>query len=149
MKRISLLAALLVVLAVAATTAGSSFALTGPGTIRITDRQVKHIRVDGGPPGKGASDQDFYRELLYNRGTTIGHSDVMCTNTGTGSANCSGTYFLPKGKLMVAGVVASRLFYNLPVIGGTRLYENARGTLTAIALGGSPRHELLTFRLSV
>ena len=150
MRRISLLAALLVVLAVAvATTAGSALALTGPGTIRITDRQVNHIHVDGGPRGKGASDQDFYRELLYNRGIAIGHSDIMCTNTGTGSASCSGTYFLPKGKLMVAGVLASRLFYNLPVIGGTRLYENARGTLTAIALSGSPRHGLLTFRLTV
>jgi hypothetical protein len=150
MKRISLLAALLVVLVVAvATMASSALALTGPGTIRITDRQVKHIHVDGGPRGKGASDQDFYRELLYNRGLTIGHSDVMCTNTGTGSSNCSGTYFLPKGKLMVAGVLMSRLFYQLTVIGGTRLYENARGTLTGIALGGSPRHEILTFRLSV
>src|SRR5215471_2484236 len=153
MKRSSLLAALLVVLGLAAaTTAGSATALTSPGTIRITDRQVSHIHVDGGPKGKGAGDEDFYRELLYNRGITpdpIGHSDIMCTRTGTGSANCSGTYFLPKGKLMVAGVLASRLFYELPIIGGTRLYENARGTLTGIALGGSTRHEILTFRLSV
>src|SRR5215813_15489838 len=112
MKRISLLAGLLVVLGLAvATTAGGSVALSSPGTIRITDRQVKHIHVDGGPRGKGAGDEDFYRELLYNRGITpdpIGHSDIMCTSTGTGSANCSGTYFLPKGKLMVAGVLASR-----------------------------------------
>ena len=138
-------------LAVAAV-AGGSVTLNTPGTIRITDRQVKHIHVDGGPRGHGAGDQEFYRELLFNRGITpdpIGHSDIMCTRTGTGSANCSGTYFLPKGKLMVAGVLASRLFYELAVIGGTRLYENARGTLTAIALGGSPRHELLIFRLSV
>ena len=50
---------------------------------------------------------------------------------------------------MVAGVRASRLFNELAVIGGTRLYENARGALTGIALGGSPRHELLIFRLTV
>jgi hypothetical protein len=113
---------------------------------------VKHIHVDGGPRGKGPGDQDFYRELLFNRGITpapIGHSDIMCTSTGTGSANCSGTYFLPKGKLMVTGVLASRLFYELAVIGGTRLYENARGTLTGIALGGTTRHEFLLFRLTV
>ena len=137
---------------VVAATAGSSVALTGPGTIRITDRLVKHIHVDGGPRGKGPGDQDFYRELLFNRGITpepIGHSDIMCTRTGTGSANCSGTYFLPKGKLMVGGVLASRLFYELAVIGGTRLYENARGTLTAIALGGTTRHAFLLFRLTV
>jgi len=136
-------------LAVAATTAASP-SLTGPGTIRVTDRQVKRIHVDGGAAGRGAGDLDFYRELLYNRGITlspIGHSDITCITTGTGSSNCSGTYFLPKGKIMVAGVLASRLFYELAVVGGTRLYENARGTLTATALGGSPRHEFLLFRL--
>ncbi len=149
MKRISLLAALLGVVVLALAVVTTAGALTGPGTIRIKDRQVKHIHLDGGPHGRGAGDQDFYRQLLHNRGFTLGHSDIMCTNTGTGSANCSGTYFLPKGKLIVAGVLASRLFYELPIIGGTRLYENARGTLTGIALGGSPRKELLTFRLSV
>jgi len=153
LKRISLLAALLVVLSLAvATTAGADGVLTGPGTIRVTELQVRHIHVDGGLRGKGAGDEDFYRELLYNRGISaepIGHSDLMCTNTGTGSANCSGTYFLPKGKLIVAGVLAERLFYELAVIGGTGLYQNARGTLTGTVLGGSPRHEVLTFRLSV
>jgi hypothetical protein len=138
-------------LAVVAAT-GASPTLIGPGTIRVTDRLVKHIHVDGGEHGRGAGDLDFYRELLYNRGITpspIGHSDIMCTSTGTGSASCNGTYFLPKGKLMVAGVLASRLFYELAVVGGTRLYENARGTLTGTALGGTPRHEFLIFRLSV
>ena len=153
MRRVSLLGALLVVLSLAvAASAGAAGVLTGPGTIRITDRQVKHIHVDGGPRGKGAGDEDFYRELLYNRGITaepIGHSDIMCTNTGTGSANCSGTYFLPKGKLMVAGVLAERLLYELAVIGGTGFYQHARGTLTGTVLGGSPRHELLMFRLSL
>ena len=69
--------------------------------------------------------------------------------SGTGSSNCSGTYFLPKGKLIVAGVLASRLFYELAVVGGTRLYENARGTLTGTALGGTSQHEFLIFRLVV
>jgi hypothetical protein len=152
MRRVSLLAALLVVPTLAvATPAGAAGVLTGPGTIRVTDREVKHIHVNGGPPGKGAGDQDFYRQLLYNRGISgkpIGHSDVMCTDTGTGSANCSGTYFLPKGKLMVAGVLAERLFYEFTVIGGTGFYQTARGTLTATFLGGYPRHEFLVFRLA-
>ena len=133
-------------------TAGGSQSLSGPGTIRITDRLVNHIHVDGGEHGRGAGDLNFYRELLYNRGITpepIGHSDITCTASGTGSSNCSGTYFLPKGKIMVAGVLASRLFYELAVIGGTRLYQNARGTLTGTALGGTPRHEFLIFRLVV
>jgi hypothetical protein len=133
-------------------TAGGARSLTGPGTIRITDRLVKHIHVDGGERGRGAGDLDFYRELLYNRGITpspIGHSDITCMSTGTGSSSCTGTYFLPKGKIVVAGVLASRFFYELAVVGGTRLYENARGTLTCTALGGSAQHEFLLFRLVV
>src|SRR5437667_10392777 len=105
-------------LAVAAS-AGGSPTLSGPGTIRVTDRLVNHIHVDGGEHGRGAGDLNFYRELLYNRGITpepIGHSDITCTASGTGSSNCSGTYFLPKGKIMVAGVLASRRFYELAVI---------------------------------
>lgn len=136
----------------AAVTASGSVSLTGPGTIRITDALVKHTHVDGGKPGRGAGDIDFYRQLLFNKLITprsIGHSDITCINTGTGSSSCSGTYFLPKGKIMVGGVLASRLFYELAVFGGTGLYNNARGTLTATSLGGNPQHELLLFRLVV
>ena len=145
----TVVAALGVTLAAAATASGSA-SLTGPGTIRISDREVNHVHVDGGAPGRGAGDQDFYRQLLFNKRITpkaIGHSDITCTNTGTGSMSCSGTYFLPKGKLMVGGVIGSRLFYELAVYGGTGLYNNARGTLTATYLGGLPPQEFLVFRL--
>lgn len=135
-----------------ALSAVASDALTGPGTIRVTDRLVKHIYVDNGTPGHSAGDLDFYRQQLFNKGitpTAIGHSDITCTNTGTGSSNCTATYFLPKGKIMVAGVIGSRFFYELAVIGGTGLYANARGTITATYLGGSPSKEFLLFRLVV
>src|SRR6266508_5155584 len=129
--------------------AASAFALTAPGAVRVTDRLVKQTYADGGAPGRGAGDIEFYRQQLYNKGITsspIGHSDITCTNTGTGSMNCTGTYFLPKGKIMVGGVIGSRLFYELAVIGGTGLYDNVRGTLTATYLGGSPSKEFLLFR---
>jgi hypothetical protein len=130
--------------------ADGSTTLNGPGSIRITDRLVKHTHVT--VSREGAGNLDFYRQALLNTRITthpIGHSDVMCTNTGTGSLNCSGTYFLPDGKIMVSGVIASRLFYELAVVGGTGLYDNVRGTLTATFLGGSPAEEFLLFRLTV
>ena len=92
----------------AAVTASGTVSLTGPGTIRITDTLVKHTHVDGGQAGNGAGDFDFYRQALYNKRITskpIGHSDITCIDTGTGSSNCTGTYFLPKGKIMVGGVL--------------------------------------------
>jgi hypothetical protein len=146
-KRIAFVVA---ALGLALVVAGGASPLVGPGTIRVTDKLVRHIHVDGGPGHAG--DLDFYRQSLYNKGITsspIGHSDVACTNTGTGSENCNGTYFLPKGKIMVTGVIASRLFYELAVIGGTGLYDNVRGTLTVTYLGGSPAGEFLLFRLVV
>jgi hypothetical protein len=136
----------------AAAAALGSRTLDQPGAIRITDRLVKHTHVDGGHHGPGAGDFDFYRQLLFNKGITanpIGHSDLTCVNTGTGSSNCSGTYFLPKGKIMVGGVIASRLFYELAVIGGTGLYDNVRGSVTVTFLGGVPAQEFLIFRLGV
>ena len=137
----------------AVVTASGSTGLDQPGTIRVTDRQVKHVHVDLGDAGASAGDVDFYRQLLYNKGITpkpIGHSDLMCTNTGTSSENCSGTYFLPRGKIMVAGVIGSRLFYEQAVVGGTGLYDNVRGTLTVTSLGrrSQPR-EFLVFRLTI
>jgi hypothetical protein len=136
---------------VVAATAGGSATLNGPGVVRITDRLVKQTDVQVGKPGTDAGNLSFYRQLLYNTAITsnaIGHSDVTCVNTGTGSSNCSGTYFLPLGKIMVGGVIASRLFYELAVEGGTGLYDNVKGTLTATYLGGRPPGEFLLFRLS-
>ncbi len=139
------------VAALACTASAAGFgALSGPGTIRITDKLVRHLHVDAGHDGAG--NLDFYRRLLFTKGTqpkSIGHSDVTCIDTGTGSRNCSGTYFLPRGKIMVEGVLASQLFYELAVVGGTGIYDNVRGTLTVTYLGGDPVREFLLFRLTV
>jgi hypothetical protein len=126
--------------------------LDTPGTIKVTDRLVKHIHIHGPSKKTNAGNLDFFRQQLYNKGITpqpIGHSDITCVNTGTGSSNCTGTYFLPEGKIMVGGVIASRLFYELAVYGGTGLYDNVNGTLTVTYLGGQPAKEFLIFRLGV
>jgi hypothetical protein len=137
---------------VVATSTMGAQALDQPGTIKLTDRLVKHIHVRGPDRSTHAGDLDFYRQQLYNKGITptpIGHSDITCTNTGTGSQNCTGTYFLPKGKIMVSGVIASRLFYELAIIGGTGIYGNVNGSVVATFLGGVPAREFLLFRLGI
>ena len=160
-SRIALLAAASAVLLAAAMPATGSQALTGPGTVRITDklqrhihvRFDKHVMIDGDSTKRSrAGDLDFYRQALFTksaRPVNIGHSDLTCVNTGTGSSNCTGTYFLPKGKIMVGGVIASRLFYELAIIGGTGIYSNVNGSVVATFLGGAPAREFLLFRLGV
>jgi hypothetical protein len=138
--------------AVAATSTMGARALDQPGTIKVTDRLVKHIHVRGPDKSTHAGDLDFYRQSLYNKGITptpIGHSDFICMNTGTGSQSCTGTYFLPQGKIMVGGVIASRLFYELAILGGTGIYGNVNGSVVATFLGGVPSKEFLVFRLGI
>ena len=147
------LAPLLLVGTVVAAVAAPAGALDQPGNIRITDRMIAHTHVNvAAHGGSSAGNFDFYRQQLFNKGITtksIGHSEVTCISTGTGSSNCSGTFFLPRGEIMVGGVIDSRLFYELAVVGGTGVYSNVRGTLTATYLGGLPSREFLLFQLGI
>ena len=49
---------------------------------------------------------------------------------------------MPKGRLVVAGELQFRQFYSLAVIGGTGLYDNARGTLSVTRMGTRSVREL-------
>jgi hypothetical protein len=153
MKRALFAAAALVGVALAASLlAGGSPALPGPGTITITSRAVKQQFVDRGLAGRGAGDLLVKRELLYNKGIrakAIGYADVVCTYTSRYARQCSATYTLPKGKIVVAGAFAYAQFHELAVIGGTGLYDNVRGTLTVTLLRRNPQRDILVFRLVV
>jgi hypothetical protein len=150
---ITMTKAVAVAIAVAAVLAGAAVAasqLTGPGTIRITSREVATTRVDIGKKGLSPGDLDIVREELFNTRITpkpIGHAEIICTYTVKTSRNCQGTFFLPKGKIVVAGPIYYRQLYELAVIGGTGLYDNVRGSVTATTT--SPKHEVLIFRLTV
>lgn len=128
----------------------SSEAGTGPAQIRVTSKQVRYHRVDSGQPGRTPGDMEIIAQLLFNRGVTpnaLGHSEFVCTFTIDISRSCRGTFFLPRGTLVVGGSLRFRQIYQLAVLGGTGLYDNARGTLTVTRLRKSPRRDLMLFRL--
>ena len=140
----------LLVLAIAVMS-GSSTAATGPATVQIGAKLTSNSRVDLGRDGTSAGDMQVMRYQLYNRRVTsqsIGHSDLVCTFVSLSSRQCQGTYFLPKGKLVVGGSIRYRQLYELAVVGGTGLYDNARGTLTATRTSKHPWREYLVFRLT-
>jgi hypothetical protein len=133
-------------------TTHDSAALDQPGTIRVTTRGIGQQFVDRGARGRGPGDLLVSRQLVYNRGITqkaIGHADIVCTFTSSYARQCTGTFTLPKGKIVVAGTVTFRQFYELAVIGGTGLYDNVRGSLTVTMLSRKPTRELLLFRLVI
>jgi hypothetical protein len=130
----------------------ASYALRGPGIIRITDREISFTRIDVGRPGLSPGDIEITRRLLFNkriRPQAIGRSEIVCTVVGGNSRQCDGTYALPAGKIVVAGQMRYRQFFQLAVTGGTGLYNNVRGTLTVTSLGRRPRRDLVFFRLVV
>jgi hypothetical protein len=138
---------------VAAAVAGGTsrlFASTGPATVRITAEKEEVTGLDVGVKGTSPGDVQVVRQTLYNRHITpkpIGHAEYVCTVTAGRSRLCSGTFFLPKGKLMVAGPLRYRQFYELAIVGGTELYENARGSMTITRLSADPPRSLALFRL--
>jgi hypothetical protein len=146
--------ALVVVLCFGVATVASgrgSGTTTGPATIGISSKQSTYLRIDGGVRRRTAGDTEIVRLALYNRRITnraIGHAELVCTYTVGSSRLCQGTYFLPKGKLVVSGSILFRQLFQLAVVGGTGLYDNARGTLTATRTSKRPYREFLLFRLT-
>lgn len=150
MQSRTLLAATAVAAATASLVAGSGGASTGPAQVRITDLQIGRRIVR--PAGGGITGAvEIVRQRLYKPGVTskpIGRSDIVCTYLDNRERSCNGTYFLPKGSLVVAGALETRLLYEIAIVGGTGLFDNARGTLTVTSTHLSPRREVLLFRLT-
>jgi hypothetical protein len=140
------------VIVVAAAQGEARPAQTGPGQIRITDVQTSYALVKSRRGNHGAGSVELVKQRLYNPSISskpIGRATLMCTYFDTHDRACSGTYFLPKGSLVVTGAIQSRLLYQIAVVGGTGLYDNARGTLTVTSTGLRPkRREVLLFRLT-
>lgn len=132
--------------------------LEQPGVIRITSREVFRSSSDTGDPGNSTGDVVVRAKLLFNTRITqraIGHEELICTFLGRGtvlgggSRNCLSTVFLPQGKIVAQGAVHNLLFYEIPVVGGTGIYNNVGGTLTVTFLGGRPTRQFLLFRLTI
>lgn len=124
---------------------------TGPATIRITDREVQVTRVDVSARGTSPGDTEIVSQQLFNRRVTskpIGHSELVCTFVDSKRMRvCRGTYVLPRGKIVVGGSLAYRQFYDLAVLGGTGLYDNARGSVTVTRTHLRPVRDLIVVRL--
>jgi hypothetical protein len=129
----------------------SSSAVTGPATIRITSREFSRERVDVGQSGRGIGDTEIVRQHLFNRrikSSPIGQAEYVCTFTSPTTRACTVTLFLPRGRLVAGGTIRYQELYELAVLGGTRLYDDARGTLTVTRTTLKPRRHLLLFRLT-
>ena len=127
-----------------------SEAAIGPGTIRVTNREVQVTRVDIGPRGTSPGDTEIIRQQLFDRrtGKRIGHSDLVCTFVDSKRLRaCRATYVLPKGEIVAGGSLTYRQFYDLAVLGGTGTYDNARGSVTVTRTARRPVRDFVVVRL--
>jgi hypothetical protein len=125
-------------------------AAVGPSRIPITNQAKRFVFVDVGRRGRSPGDQEISWYALHNRRITpraIGHSEMVCTFTFPPSRHCRVTYFMPKGRLVAGGDMRFRQLYQLAVLGGTGLYDNARGTLTVRRIKRRPLQERVVFKL--
>jgi hypothetical protein len=146
----AVLAAALVLTAATLVAVAGGRAATGPAQVRITDVQVSY-HVVRPSSGSVTGSTELIRQRLYNpriSEAAIGRSSMVCTYLDRRERSCTATYVLPKGSLVVTGAIQSRLLYEIPVVGGTGLYDNARGTLTVTSTHIGPRREVLVFRLT-
>jgi hypothetical protein len=131
----------------AALAADRSVESTGKAVVRLTDKQIRITNFGGDATGGGY----IARMTLYGSSSAtrpIGHAVITCMHVGSGEQTCQGSYALPRGTLETSGILRTRLFYTQAIIGGTGLFDNARGTLTVTARNLSPRREILLFRLT-
>lgn len=87
------------------------------------------------------------KQLKDRKSKTIGWGNTVCWELGNGSAQCVGTFVLPRGKINVAGTRHNQNYFVLSIVGGTGLYVAAGGTLIANTFALHPRRERLVFLL--
>jgi hypothetical protein len=127
-----------------------SSAETGPAQIRVTARQVQLSEIDLGRSGASPGDMQITSAQVFNVRVTprpIGSYELVCTTVRSISRSCRGTRVLPRGSVAVAGTMRHRPLYQLAVVGGTGLYDNARGTFTVTRTGTNPTREVIVVRL--
>lgn len=137
----------------AALLASSSPSLQGPALINITQGQVRHAGLQ-----RVIGDDEFWVYYLHNHRITkavIGYSIMRCEfygrggPLGSGVSDCAAIYSLAKGKIVARGIVKTRDYYTLAIVGGTGYYSNVRGEVVATTIKELPHVEQLVFSLEV
>jgi allene oxide cyclase-like protein len=107
----------------------------GPERIVLHARsELQHARaVDSAPAGRSAGDRLIFTEkLLDARGRTIGHDAADCVALFDQRSQCTGTYMLKGGQVMVQLIqpkLTGRADYRQAITGGTGRYAGATGTV--------------------
>jgi hypothetical protein len=145
-RQIIALACILFISAVAALTFSSrANSVVGIGKFRETN--VSH-KVSG----QGAGSTEVLRGRIYTySGQFVGTNAATCSfvDEHTSFRQCVTTYLLPLGKIIAIGSFASRAGFEMIILGGTRYYANASGTVVTRRIGDNGGSDsFLTFYIT-
>lgn len=115
---------------------------TADTTLVFFEHDNVQYQADLSRPGPGPGDQFIFAGDLFDRpggmflGTTSGSCTTLTGNDKSGQTACNGTFNLAGGQIVTQGVVdTAALFVRgdavpLSIVGGTGIYQNARGNGT-------------------
>jgi hypothetical protein len=111
---------------------------TADTTVNLFQHDTVQHQVDLEKPGPGPGDQFIFAGDVFDRpgGVWLGTGGGSCTTLSANKSACSGTFNLAGGQLVVqavtdnAALTTSGAPMPVSVVGGTGIYQNARGTGT-------------------
>jgi hypothetical protein len=134
---------------------------TADTTLNLFEHDNMQYQADLGGPGSGPGDQFIFAGDVFDRpgglflGTASGTCATLTGNNKAGQSGCNTTFNLAGGQVVVQGVVdtAAALVRGetvpLNVIGGTGMYQNARGTGTVQVPADVPNQADANFVLNI
>ena len=130
-------------------------------TMTLFEHDTVQHQTDLGGPGPGPGDQFIFAGDVFDRpggmflGTTGGSCTTLTGNETSGQQTCNGTFNLAGGQIVFQGVVdTAALFVRgdtvpLSIVGGTGMYQNARGDGTVQLVAGVPNNADANFVLNL
>lgn len=129
-----------------AVASGRNFHKSRTTQLAVRIETQKLTFVDTGPPGSSPGDMVIEQDNLTRRGKSFGTAQVVCIaiagDLANGSAECSGTFYLPKGQVETQGSAKSvngSVSGAGAVAGGTRSYRGVRGSYAFHTITGTTR----------
>jgi hypothetical protein len=130
-------------------------------TMTLFEHDTVQYQADLGAPGPGPGDQFIFAGDVFDRpggmflGTTGGSCTTLTGNDEAGQKTCNGTFNLAGGQIVLQGVVdTAALFVRieavpLSIVGGSGMYQNARGDGTVQFVAGVPNMTDANFVLNL
>src|SRR4029077_831595 len=115
---------------------------TADTTLTLFEHDTVQHQVDLGGPGPGPGDQFIFAGDVFDRpggmflGTLGGSCTTLTGNDQAGQQACNGTFSLAGGQIVLQSVADTAALFvrgeKVPhsIVGGTGIYQNARGNAT-------------------